>query len=209
MKSGKTYLAGWMVAFLIVFLFAGCGEQKKAKEWDANGLAVEKNGQVVYCVVDSFEKGFYDVGELTGMAVEEAAIFNGKNKEGDSAPVTVEDVSIIEGNDAYVRVVYRFDNVKSYEKFQGETLYFGTLQEAVQGRHIFSGAVVKNGDGNVTLDEKTVAKIADNHVVVTDAKNVIWLPFDLLYYSEGVQVLSDGCVDTTKCTDMVILVMKK
>ena len=201
-----------VLIFSLLFLSA-CGGQSAPKEWTENGLSVEKDGKVIYCVVESFDKGFYDVDELTGMAVEEAAIFNGKNKSGETTPVTVSEVSLVKNDENedenLVRVVYLFDGTDSYEKFQQEKLYYGTLENAVKERHVFSGAVVTGVGGDAALDEKTVARLGGNHVIVTDCKNKIYLPYDLLYYSEGVEILGDGTVDTTKCEYAAILVMKK
>lgn len=209
MKYWKSVLTGWLTVCMALFILSGCGEKRTPGEWNENGLAVEKDGQVVYCVVDSFDKGFYDVGELTGMAVEEAALFNGKNRTGDSAPVTVEEVAAIGEAQDRVRVLYRFDKSDSYEKFQEEKLYYGTLKDGVQERHIFSGAVLVDGEGTITLDESNVERYAGNHVIVTDAKNRIYPPYDVLFYSEGVEILSDGSVSTASCGDTAILVLKK
>lgn len=210
MKKCRGVVWGCLLGlFLTVSFFSGCERSKKAGEWTDNGLAIEKNGQVVYCVVDSFDKGFYDINELTGMAVEEAALFNGKNRVGEETPVTVEEVAQIGGDSNRVRVVYRFDKTESYEKFQGEILYFETLESSIQQKHIFSGAVLMDGAGTVTLDEKTVSKLTGKHVVVTTARNTIKLPYDVLYCSEGVRILEDGRVSTADCTDTAIIVMKK
>ena len=209
MKYRKSILTGWLTVCMALFILSGCGEKRASGEWIENGLAVEKDGQVVYCVVDSFDKGFYDVGELTGMAVEEAALFNGKNRTGDTTPVTVEEVTAIGEAKDRVRVLYRFDKTESYEKFQGEKLFYGTLREGVQERHIFSGAVLIDSQGTITLDEKTVEKYAGNHVIVTDAKNKIYPPYDVLFYSEGVEILSDGSVSTNSCEDTAVIVLKK
>lgn len=209
MRFRKFLMTGWMSIIIMLCMLSGCSEEKASGEWTESGLAVEKDGQIVYCVVDSFDKGFYDIDELTGMAVEEVALFNGKNRTGDTAPATVEEVARIgEANDK-VRVLYRFDSASSYEKFQGESFYYGNLQDAIQSRLIFSGAVLNSGEELVTLDEANAAKYGVNHVIVTDAKNLIRLPFGVLFYSEGVEILPDGSADTRGCTDTAIIVLKK
>lgn len=205
-KRCLTILAGVLAAFL---LLSGCGEALKWGAWTGNGLAVEENGQVVYCVVDSFDKNIYDMNELTGMAVEEVALFNGKNRTGDSVPASVEEVAQIEGSDQLVRVVYRFDRPESYGGFQGEKLFYGSLEEAVSAKWIFEGAVLLNGEESIVLDEKNRAKLSQNHVIVAEAKTVIRPPYEVLWYSEGVVLLPDGSVTTEGCSDVAVLLLKK
>lgn len=199
----------WLGIMLVATFLSGCGESKSYKAWTDNGLAVEKDGQVVYCVVDRFDKGFYNLDELTGMAVEEVALFNGQNRTGESVPATVEEVALIEGTENLVRVVYRFDGANSYEAFQGEKLYYGTVEEAVQERLIFEGEVLLKGEESIVLDEKNRTKFASNHVIVTDAKTVIRPPFDVLWHSEGVLFLEDGSVNSGACEGLVILLLQK
>ncbi len=209
MRKQGSFVAKAGMLLSLFLLLSGCGGKDSWKEWKADQLEINKDGQVIYCVVDGFEKNIYDVDELTGMAVAEAAEFNGRNKTGDAAPVTVLDVSRLEEEQDKVRVVYRFDTGASYTAFQGETLVYETLEEAVTQKHVFSGSVLYNGEDSLTLDEPGRVKYRTKHVVVTDAKALIHLPEEVLYCSHGVTILKDGSVDTTGCEDTAVILLKK
>lgn len=209
MGQNKMRPACWVSLFLVMFFLAGCGGSKSWKAWTDSGFAVEKDGQVIYCVVDSFDKGFYDIDELTGMAVEEVALFNGKNRSGEGTPASVEEVAAIEGSNGLVRVVYRFDKPDTYGAFLGESLFYGSLEEAVAEKLIFEGEVLLNGSETIVLDEKNRTRFSGNHVIVTSSKTVIRPPYDVLWYCDGVEILEDESVNAANCTDTVVLLLKK
>ena len=201
--------ACWVSLFLVMLLLSGCGGRKSWKVWTDSGFAVEKDGQVIYCVVGSFDKGFYDIDELTGMAVEEVALFNGRNRNGEGTPASLEEVAAIEGSEDLVRVVYRFDKPDTYGAFLGESLFYGSLEEAVTEKLIFEGEVLLNGSETIVLDEKNRSRLSGNHVIVTSSRTIIRPPYDVLWYSDGVELLEDGSVDARDCTDTVVLLLKK
>ena len=210
MKKRVEIPLGRMAAVLTtVLLLSGCGSSASAKCSTQTGLSVEKDGQVVFYIVDSFDKGYYDLDELRDMAQEEVSAYNSVNGSGGSGTVTLENVARMEGNEQQVRVVYRFSNSAAYSAFQKETLYYETVDQAIRLRHIFSGAVLFNGGEMITLDEGNQKQLEGRHILVTDAATKINLPYEVAYYSEGVQLLEDGSVDTSQCEEPAVLLLKK
>ena len=208
MKKFGGWIARLIAILTMVLVLAGCGEDEAWKKWTTEQLAIDKDGQVIYCVVDSFEKNFYDLDELTGMAVKEVAQFNGANKTGDSTPVTVLEVARLEENESTVRVVYQFDKAETCGSFFGTTLFYETVEETFEQKHVFTGTVLYDKEGSITLDEPNKVKLRTKHILVTDYKGVIQLPEEVMYYTNGVKLLSDG-IDTTGCEDTVIVILKK
>lgn len=209
MRRWDKRIAGLWVVLAACLWVSGCGNSQVWAAWSTDQVAIEKDGRIVYCVVDSFDKNFYNLDELTGMAVEEAAYFNGKNKSGNSTPVVVEEVAKVEEGDGLVRVVYHFDSDATYSAFLGEPLFYETLGQAVSAKRIFTGEVLFDAQGSISLDERTQEQLAGKHVIVTNSKTVFHPPYQVLYYSEGVKILGDGSVDTTACVDKAILILKK
>lgn len=209
MKKSRGILLGCAAMLLFSVLLTGCGSIGSGQGPVQNGLTVEKDGQVLLCIVDSFDKGYYDVDELREMAQSEVSAYNGANNLEGSGAVVLEEVSSMEGDGQQVRVVYRFSDGAAYSGFQKETLYYETVKEAVQLRHIFSGAVLFNGEDSITLDEENQKKLGDRHVLVTDASTRISLPYEVVYYSDGVRILEDGSADTSQCTEPAVLLLKK
>ena len=209
MRKMNRVMAGFIVVFLLGVLLSGCKKEEPWKNWTTEQMSVDENGQVVYCIVENFDKNYYKLDELTGMVVREAAEFNGKNKTGDQTPVQVLEVAKLEDKEDVVRVVWQFDKDQSFAGFLGETLYFETLSEAVENNHVFKGSVLSSGGESITLDDANETKLHAKHVLITDAKTIIHLPYDALYYSHGVTVQKDGSIDTTKCEDVAVIILKK
>ena len=210
MKKWVEIPLGRMDAVLAtVLLLSGCGGNASAKGTTQTGLTVERDGQVVFYIVDSFDKGYYDIDELRDMAQKEVEAHNDLSSSGGAGSVSLENVARMEGDGQRVRVVYRFSDSAAYSAFQNETLYYETVEQAIQSRHIFSGAVLFNGGETITLDEENQKKMAGRHILVTDAATKINLPYGVAYYSEGVQLMEDGSVDTSQCKDPAVLLLKK
>lgn len=202
-------LRGSIAVILVsAFLFVGYANIGATGKMNQSGLAVRKNGQVILYIVDSFDKGYYDIEELKKMVQEEADAYNGKSRSGGAEPVTVEEVSRVNGQEEKVRVVYRFRDGEAYSGFQGETLYYETLEQAIASRHVFSGAVLYGAGGEITLDEKNREKLKGKHVIVTEARTKISLPGEALYCSDGVKILPDGTADTSGCDSPAVMLLK-
>lgn len=191
------------------FAIAGCQKADSWEKWTTQQTSLEKNGQVICCVVDSFDKNFYNVEELSGMAVEEASAFNALHKTGSTTPVVVEEVKKIGEAESYVRVVYRFDKVESYSAFFGETFLYKVLEDESIQKYLYTGAVLTDGKKDYVMDAENKSKYAKKHVVVTNAKTVLHLPYEVLCFSAGVVLGEDGSVDLTNCQDMAVIVLKK
>lgn len=209
MKKSRGILLGCSVMLLFSVLLAGCGSSGSGQEPIRNGLTVEKDGQVLLCIEDSFDKGYYDIDKLREMAQEEITAYNGAGGREGKEPIVLEEVTDLEEDGRKVRVVYRFADGAAYSGFQKETLYYETVDQALKARHIFSGAVLFNGTESITLDETNQKKLGNRHVLVTEAAARISLPYEVVYYSDGVQLLEDGSVDTSQCTEPAVLLLKK
>lgn len=202
-------LRGCIAVILVsVILFVGYKNIGATGKMNQSGLEVRKDGQVMLYIVDSFDKGYYDIEELKKMVQEEADAYNDKSRSGGVESVTVEEVSRVNGQEDKVRVVYRFRDAEAYSGFQGETLYYETLEQAITSRHIFSGAVLYGADGEITLDEENREKLKGKHVIVTEARTRICLPKEALYCSDGVRVLPDGIADTSGCDSPAVMLLK-
>ena len=80
---------------------------------------------------------------------------------------------------------------------------------AVEKKHVFTGSLLYQGNDSIALDEVNKVKYRTKHVLVTDVKSVIHLPYEVLYYGPGVKVLKDGSIDTTGCEDAAVVILKK
>lgn len=204
-------VAGACAAFLMLAFMAGCGGKGVPSDITGNALAVDKEGQVRLYLVDQFDKEYYDLDELTAMATEEAAKFNGRvhKESGDKSPLTMEEVKLLDGEGKQVRLVFCFSRDEYYSQYGEETLHYETMEVAAASKHVFIGSVFLGKEGGITLDDTEKAKLKANHVIVTDAKTRIYPPEEVLYYSHDAVLCEDGSIDTTGCEDTAVLILKK
>lgn len=197
---------------ICLMLTAACGKDAAGGKWK-DGLTLEKDGHVVLSIVDTFDREYYDINELTGMVVEEVAQFNGQHRDGGEAFCVMQEVTRPEGSQDQVRVVYRFRDGQAYQAFDGKKLWYGTLETAIAGKQVLTGEILfeenKDSKQTITLDEKTKGRLSGKHAVVLEGGMILKLPYEVLYFSEGVKLLEDGSADTTECTGRVVLILKK
>ncbi|MCM1536617.1 MAG: hypothetical protein NC126_11915 [Clostridium sp.] len=202
------------ICFLIcTWMLTGCAQQVKVPETvEENTLWVDKEGTVRLYLVDMFdEKAYFDVSELTRMAMEEAEKYNKANADSDQKSVVVEKVERSK-TDGRIRVNYTFKDGKAFSGFQflEGTLFYGTVKEAAAaGYSLGSVALVNAKDGSMTTGAAVESSAADKHVLITDQKLLIYCPYQVTHVGEGAVCREDGTVDTTKAQENVFILMKQ
>ncbi|MCI9336587.1 MAG: hypothetical protein HFH93_03430 [Lachnospiraceae bacterium] len=180
------------VVCLCALFLAGCGEAKVPDTVDKPSVAVDKEGQVIVWQVGLFDKAEYVLSELQAMASEEAGQFN--SSVGKPAAVAVEKVEALEDGSGKVVVAYRFDGWESASDFLKESLFYGTVADAVlQGRT--AGMNLKSVKDGADFPEDML-KQAQGSVLITDMKGNVYCPGKVTHISQGLTVNPDGSVDT-------------
>lgn len=192
------------------FLLTACGQAKMPAEPDVTSLQISEDGKVTSYLVDTLDKDYYDVDELTDMVVSEVAEYNTNNQTGENAPVSWEKVETYEESDK-VLVVMNYDSVEAYEKYNGNELYFGMTdgEKLLASSQSYILNLVSVKDGTVMSKEQREKKWDNKHVIIADVKAVIYCPYQVTYVSEGVKILPDGGVDTSQTEGSVMILMKK
>lgn len=206
-KRSKGHVVFWALLVFLVFL-CGCGNDAPWESWTEERTLIQKDGQVTCCIIDGFEKDYYDLDELRQMAVEETSHFNGEYKQNGGSAAVLEVARLDEAQNM-VRVTYRFSGGDVYTAFFTEKLYFETVGEALEAKHLFTGIDLYNETGSIKMDEDNKEKLKGRHVIVTDAKSIIEVPYEVEYYSYGVTIRKDGSVDTLGCSGTATIILKK
>ena len=204
-KIGKTALC----IALMVLMMTGCGEAKLPDTIDNSMISVTKTGEVTeYLVGDFFEKNFYDLSGLKSMAVEEAAQYNTENQVGDTVPVKVESVEMLEDGSNRVCIVYRYDSAETYTGFNRESsLFYGTVEEAAS-KGYSTKVVLTSVKGGDSLTEEQLKQAANKYLIIAPGGVYVYCPGKVEYISEDASVAEDGSVDTTQAEDKVYILLK-
>lgn len=204
-KIGRTALG----ITLMILTMTGCGEAKTPDKIDNSMISVAKTGEVTeYLVGDFFEKNFYDLSGLKSMAVEEAALYNTANQVGDTVPVKVESVEVLEDGSNRVCIVYRYDSAESYTGFNRESnLFYGTVEEAAL-KGYSAKVVLTNVKDGTSFTEEQLKQATDKYIIIVTGGVYVYCPGTVEYISENASIAEDGSVDATQTKDKVYILLK-
>lgn len=210
------------VLVLLVIQLSGCGQRVVAKTLKESTLVISGDGRLTAYLVGEFDKSYYDLTELAAMAEDEAAEFGGTE---DTAPVKMESVDPAEDGSSRVVVTYSFDSADSYEEFIEDTLFYGTVDEAL-AQGYGSGVSLQNVNDGFIMTGQELSQVQGKHLVVfcpkqvelsgeqgTEKHLIIYCPGQVEYLSRGVVLNQDGSVDVswiegTEFTPVYILLSK-
>lgn len=179
------------------------------KEADVPGVStvyVSRKGQISACFVEDFTEDYYSLAELTEMAVTEAAEYNAAT-QGKKAAVKLEKVELLPDDSSKIMVSYRFDGWESYTVFNQETLFYGTVGEAVAEGFGVDVILKSVADGSLYAGDQ-LGRATDRYVIITDVKADICCPGKVTHISEDATVNEDGSVDTSGTKGVVYILMK-
>lgn len=182
---------------------AGC---KGADVPGMSTVSVSRKGQISACFVEDFTEDYYSLAELTEMAVTEAAEHNAAI-QGKKAAVTVEKVELLSDDSSKIMVSYRFDGWESYTAFNRETMFYGTVGEAVTEGFGVDVILKSVEDGSLYAGDQ-LGRATDRYVIITDVKANIYCPGKVTHISEGASVNEDGSIDTSGTEGTVYILMK-
>lgn len=190
---------------LAAVLLAGCGQTGVPEVLEATSISVDKNGRMTYYLVGEFDRDYYDLSELTAMATEEAAEFSGT--AGDDAPVKVNRVETLQNDPGKVLIVYEFDGSDSFNRFNGSSFFYGTVDEAA-GQGYLSGVTLHSVKDGQTVTETVIRQDGTKKMIITDERALIYCPAKAAYLSEGAILKEDGSVDALGAEGRVYILIQ-
>lgn len=203
----KYRIKGVCACMAAVFVLAGCGAAKVPEVVDVTSIAISEEGAVTSYLVDSFDKEYYSISDLTAMAVEEAAEYNTENQTGETIPLTVEKVEALTDGSDKVVVTHKYDSTDTFMDYNESVLFYGTVSDAVNAGYKLE-VILKNVKDNTLYTEAQILQNPDKYIVITDEKAVIYCPEKIAYVSENAVYNEDGSVDATLAEGTVVILMK-
>ena len=89
---------------------------------------------------------------------------------------------------------------------------YDTVENARLSGYLKDGMSFCGKDGKFDINQDIYLKYAKNHVIIADAESVIYPPYKVMYYSEGVTIREDGSIDPVAPADKnqkIVLILKK
>lgn len=203
-KQKASITAGICLLFL-----SGCGSVSLPETIDKTTISVHEDGTVTAYLVADFDREYYDISELTSMAVEDAAAYNTKLQSGEKVPVSVEQVEMLE-NGADVKIHYQFDSAGTYEDYMEGVLFYGTAAEAAaEGFDLKTAGLTSVKDGTAADSSWIESEAAGKHVLITDQAADFYCPYTVTHVSPDAFYNDNGSVTNSQTDDLVYILMKK
>ena len=192
-----------------LLLLTGCGSTALPENIDKTTISVDAEGKVTAYLVGNFEKEYYNVSELMEMAVEDAAAYNTEAKTGESVPVAVESVEMLE-NGTDVRITYQYDSAESYADYMQGVLFYGTVAEAYKAGYDLQTAPLNSvKDGTSATADFIKNEASEKHVLITDQIAEIYCPYAVTYISADAFYNENGSVTNNQSDDVIYILLKK
>lgn len=187
-----------MVAMLGLMLCA-CG-----KEDDTTRIEISKEGAVKSVISENFTEPNYDINELSELATSDIADYNSEYL---STKISLDSLKYNEKT-GMIKMIMSYNSAYDYAAFNHETLFYGTVTEAVEKGYQLSGDMVGTGDDKLPDDWKEEYK--DKHIVICEEKIKVKTPYKIEYTTQGVNVKGKKeAVLSEESGDMVQLLLSK
>lgn len=159
-----------------VVLLSGCSMKFSAEE---DSVYVNKKGEVLGAIVESFDKDYYDKDELQDMLEQEVVEYNAENGK-DS--IEVDSFKVSSG---LVKVIMNYSNWADYAHFNDVQFFAGKLSD-IQGKNYGTNVsfISRDGAENTTLE----AIDGDYYVILLEEKIVVQTPGKIAYVSDNVTI---------------------
>lgn len=174
---------------LSVLLLTGCGDNKLPTDYEKTSVILGETGSVKLLLIEEFDRDYYDVDELSAMAKTEVTSFNEEHQE----EAVLESI-VRHQDDSHVELTYSFENADCFSDFTGSSLFYGTVQEALDRNVKFPSGFRAAKDGSVIADIEVKAS-KKYYIMATDEKCIIYSSLKPFCFSEGVVITEDGGID--------------
>ena len=130
-----------MLLGISAVMLGGCSMKFSAEE---DAVYVNKKGQVLGAIVESFDKDYYDADELQGMLEQDVVEYNGENGKNS---IEVDSFKVSGGQ---VKVIMNYADWADYAHFNDVQFFAGKLAD-IQGKNYGANVTFTGRDGSETL----------------------------------------------------------
>ena len=199
---------------LCMTLLTGCtGRKVDLSNVTESTIGVNGDGSVEEVVIESFDKEYYSLSDLTAYVNKQVDAFNQanpqeqpKDKKSDDEEITAVSVHYVETDpDAKTAAMaLGYLNMDIYDAFNETDFEFLSMEEAASDERIadIDGLVeVKSGEETTFKD---LSEQKHLHLVYTDSSVRIQTNGKIMYYSKNVSLVDDHTVQTSDDPSVIL-----
>ena len=174
------------ICFIIILALtlglAGCAGGEE--DYEETTITVSKKGKVSERIVESFGKEYYNLEELKGEFTQSVNEYN--ESIGDEE-INLKDISL---KDSKVYVSIDFKGPSDYEKFVGENLFVGSINDAYDEGYTMD-VTLKGVDAGDKIGKVQIMGMKDRNIIILSEHVRVRTFRDIAYVSANVDVLDD------------------
>ena len=154
----KKKISALLVMLLVCGIFGGCVATKDA---DTTTLFPEKKGGITEVAVGDFDKDNYDENELEQYVKDSIKEYEDNDGAG---TVKLKNLSV---KDGVAKLGMHYSDSTAYSAFVGDTVFTGTVVQAIDGtlQYVSSGVTVKDKN-TATVDEIPAGETAEARYII-------------------------------------------
>lgn len=183
----------------ILCTFVGCGSAEVVIAEPA--FEINKKGEIVQTMVESFEKEYYSVDELK--AELETALSDVSNKTDES--IELQNI-YAENGKVFVKISY--DTSSLAKSFLDEDIYFGTVNDAYDAGYLLDVNLKSVSDGLI-IGKNELMGMKKNHIFICPESGMVYLDYKILYASANVEVIDDKSARVSSDSDGLAYIVTK
>ena len=172
------------VAALAVLMLTGCGHED-TDSFGESRLNVAKKGKVTEQIVESFDKDYYSLDELTG---EFESRISGYNDSIGSEEIKLKKINL--ENDV-LTVELEFSGPSDYSNFTGEELFVGSVGDAYDNGYTMD-VTLKGVDEGDKIGKVQIMGLIDRNIIILSEHVRVRAFSDIAYVSANVDVLGSN-----------------
>lgn len=165
-----------MLLGISAVMLGGCSMKFSAEE---DAVYVNKKGQVLGAIVESFDEDYYDADELQGMLEQDVVEYNGENGKNS---IEVDSFKVSGGQ---VKVIMNYADWADYAHFNDVQFFAGKLAD-IQGKNYGANVTFTGRDGSETLTLDQIE--GDYYVILLEEKIVVQTAGKIAYVSNNVSI---------------------
>jgi len=190
-----------VLCILSLIFMVGCKEE--ALVFAEPTIDVSKKGEISQTIVESFDKSYYSVDELK--AEFENAISDFENSGKNAGEVELTDIHLENGK---VFVSLHFSSYEADRDFQGDDIYYGTVNDAYDAGYTLDVTLKSIGDGNM-IGKNELMGMKDNHILILPTSGIVNTAYKIQYVSANVEMIDEKSVRVSSDSDgLAYIVMK-
>ncbi len=169
-----------IIILVLILALTGCAA--KDEDFEETTITVARKGKVTEKIVESFGRDYYDPEELKGEFARSVSDYN--------ESIGGEEIELrgVELKDSKIYVNIDFKGPSDYERFVGETLFVGSINDAYDEGYTMDVTLkgVKSGD---KIGKVQIMGMKDKNIVILSEHVRINTFRDIAYVSANVDVI--------------------